>query len=457
MSRETIGTRIRYQLMGVAFLLVVALFFVVTVASYRKAFTPTVPVSLETDYVGNQLRVGADVKIRGMVVGEVSSISSDGDGAVLGLALRPDTVDAVPANVSARLLPKTLFGERYVALQPPADPARDRLSEGDVIPQDRSGTAIELERVLSGLMPLLQAVRPEKVASTLNALSQALDGRGEQFGATLVRLDQYLRDIEPSLPDLKADIAALASVSETFADAAPDLVRSMSNLATTSRTFLEQQDNLRSLSASLTNAAVDLTSFLEVNRSNLINLVSASRPTAELLARYSPEYPCMLKQIAERVGDAEYAFGKGHEHPNMMRVTLEFTANRGKYLPGVDDPEFNDNRGPRCYAQVPHPGVFPQYPPDGPLDDGSSKPPPPRKQNGETYILPGSTGGTAAGTTSPQSVNTTTTPSVANSTAEHDLVGLLTSSVLGGAPEDVPGWIRFLVAPVYRGIEVTVR
>lgn len=452
MSAEKIGTRIRYQLMGIAFLLVVALFFVVTVASYRKAFTTTVPVSLQTDHVGNQLRVGADVKVRGMVVGEVSSISADGDRAVLGLALRPDTMDALPANVSARLLPKTLFGERYVALQPPADAERRRLSEGDVIPQDRSSVAIELERVLNGLMPLLQAVRPEKLASTLNSLSQALEGRGEQFGATLVRLDRYLRDIEPSLPDLKADIAALASVSETFAEAAPDLVRSMSDLSTTSRTLLEQQAGLRNLSASLTSASVDLTSFLQVNRDNLINLVAAAEPTVELLARYSPEYPCMLRQVAERAPDAAAAFGKGKEHPNMMRVTMEITANRGKYLPGVDDPEFNDKRGPRCYAQVPHPGVFPQYPPDGPIDDGSVKPAPPRQRNGETYILPGSTGGT----TSPQSAGTPA-PTVANSPAEHRLVGLLVSSVLGSSPEDVPGWASFLVAPVYRGMEVTVR
>ena len=56
-----------------------------------------------------------------------------------------------------------------------------------MIAQDRSATAVEVERVLDDLLPLLQAVQPQKLATTLGALSQALQGRGEQLGQTLVR------------------------------------------------------------------------------------------------------------------------------------------------------------------------------------------------------------------------------------------------------------------------------
>ncbi|MFD1049940.1 MlaD family protein, partial [Kibdelosporangium lantanae] len=108
------STRIRYQLLGLVFLLIVALFVYLTVASYRKAFTPVAMVTLQTDHVGNQLQAGADVKVRGMIVGEVRDIRAMGDHAEMDLAMQPDKLDAIPANVSARLLPKTLFGERYV-------------------------------------------------------------------------------------------------------------------------------------------------------------------------------------------------------------------------------------------------------------------------------------------------------------------------------------------------------
>jgi virulence factor Mce-like protein len=138
------------------------------------------------------MRVSADVKIRGVIVGEVGSIRSLGDHASLELALQPDKISAIPANVSARLLPKALFGERYVALQIPDKPTHGHLAAGDVI-GDRNSTAIELEKVLGDVMPLLQAVQPQKLSSTLTAVSTALQGRGAQLGQTLMGLSDYGR------------------------------------------------------------------------------------------------------------------------------------------------------------------------------------------------------------------------------------------------------------------------
>jgi len=102
----------RRRLSGIAFLVVIALLVELTVALYQKRFTPVVDVALRTDRAGNQLTVHADVKLRGIVIGEVRKISSKGDGAVLRLALKPESVGLVPRDVQAQLLPKTLFGEK---------------------------------------------------------------------------------------------------------------------------------------------------------------------------------------------------------------------------------------------------------------------------------------------------------------------------------------------------------
>ncbi|MGO4342701.1 MlaD family protein, partial [Pedococcus sp. 2YAF34] len=128
---------------GVVFLLVVGVLCSLSVAAYGHAFTRVVRVTLETDRIGSQLRTGSDVKIRGVIVGEVRSIEVTARGARLGLALKPEMVGVVPAGVSARLLPKTLFGERFVDLvTPPAGAAGAAgagraIRAGDVIGQDR--------------------------------------------------------------------------------------------------------------------------------------------------------------------------------------------------------------------------------------------------------------------------------------------------------------------------------
>jgi phospholipid/cholesterol/gamma-HCH transport system substrate-binding protein len=438
MSREI---PVRYQLYGLVFLAIVGLLVALSIGFYRKAFTPIVAVTLETDHVGNQLPVHADVKLRGLIVGEVRSIRPQGDHAVLDLALDPDLVGRIPSNVSARLLPKTLFGERYVALQSPRQPARP-IAEGDVITQDRTSSAIEIEKVLNDLMPVLQAVQPDKLALTLGAMSTALDGRGKQLGETMVALNAYLEQITPALPDLRANIEKLSIVADTYADAAPDLLQALSDLTTTTQTIVEQRAGLSELFTTLTVASTDLGNFLAANQSNLINLSATARPTLAVLAKYAPEYPCLLQQLVDAIPAADRAFGKGTAHPNVSRVTIEITANRGKYLPGVDTPRFDDKRGPRCYPVAKPPAKFPQYPPEGPLKDGSTKPPPPRSDRPKDFqpTVPSAAGA----------------PVLANTPAEQELLAALLAPSLGVMPQDVPAWSSLLVGPLFRGAEVSL-
>lgn len=443
MNASILRRRLWHQLLGLIFVLVCALFVVSTVAIYKKEFTPVSLVRLETDHVGNQLGAGSDVKIRGVEVGEVRSVNALGDHAAIELALDPDKLSAIPANVSARLLPKTLFGERYVALQMPAQPSSRHIAAGDVITQDRSSAAIELEQVLDDVLPLLQAVQPQKLSATLSAVSTALQGRGRQLGQTLDQLSDYLGRLNPSLPDIKADITGFASVTDVYNQAAPDFLQALSDLTTTSKTLVDEQQQLSEVFQSVSTVSEDLTGFLKVNENNIIRLTTTAQSTLDVLAKYAPEYPCMLQQFADSVPRAYEAFGYGTDQMN--HVTIRFIADRTKYLPGVDEPKYTDKRGPRCYPQVVAPGRWPQYPPGGPVQDGSSHPAVPPGENAplpSNGIIQGGSG---------------TTGSAANSPAEQQLIGTLLAPELNTTPDQVPDWASLLVGPLYRGAEVDVQ
>ncbi|HET9256913.1 MAG TPA: MlaD family protein, partial [Pseudonocardiaceae bacterium] len=161
--------KLRRRLIGVVFLLVFALLVWLSVALYNKQFTPVAMVTLYTDAVGNEMHLGADVVVRGVQVGEVREISAVGTGARLELAIQPAMVPHIPANVTALMVPTTLFGERQVYLVMPVQPVPARLTDGSVISQDRSADAVELEKVLNNLLPLLRASEPDKLSITLTA------------------------------------------------------------------------------------------------------------------------------------------------------------------------------------------------------------------------------------------------------------------------------------------------
>ena len=348
-------SRISNHTYGVGFLAVLALLIGLSVAMFQQRFTPTVDVALLTDRIGSQLQVGSDVKLRGLVVGQVRSISVTSDGARLGLALDPDQVDLIPSDVHARLLPKTLFGERFVDLVSPAAgsaevAAAGHLQEGDVISQDHSSVAIELEKVFEDLLPLLRTVQPAKLAATLNALASALEGRGEQLGHNLVLVDDYFKQLNPELPTIKADISGLADLASTYATAAPDLVTAAHNLVTTNTTIVEKKDDLAGFLASTAGFANTTADFLDANGERIIQVGRVNRPTLETFARYSPEYPCLTAAMVNWIPRIDEAW-----RDDTFHITIETSPQRPGYHPG-EEPRWGEDRGPNCYALPDHYG-----------------------------------------------------------------------------------------------------
>jgi phospholipid/cholesterol/gamma-HCH transport system substrate-binding protein len=434
---------IRRRLLGVGFLVIVASLIALSIAMYNKAFTPVVKVKLQTDKVGNQLAVLGDVKVRGLQVGEIRRITPTANGAELELALDPSKVDQIPRNVTAQFIPKTLFGDRYISLQIPNDPATQHLREGDVIGQDKSTKAVELEAALEHLLPVLQAVQPEKLSSTLTAIATALDGRGKQLGDTLTDIGKLVGDLNPHLPQLQHDIKALADLSDNYTEALPDLVTALSDLTVTSKTIVEQRANLDSLYSTLTTSTKDLQAFLQANKGNLIQLADTSRPTLNLLAKYAPEVPCFMGQMASLVDPANQLLGRDGGPPG-LRATIEIVVNRGPYNPAKDTPKFDDHRGPRCYDPKDYCNPFPEQPPEGPLKDGTSPTPPP-KQSCDKKPPPA---------TIPQSANGL---GLANSPGENELLANLLAPDIGRQPDEMPGWSSLLVGPLFRGAEVSFK
>ena len=96
------GAAIRRRLQGVAFLVVLALLLGLRVATYQKAFTDVATVTLKTDTIGNQLQEASDVKVRGVIVGEVREVKAASDGATIDAGHRPDLPASRSRPTSAR-------------------------------------------------------------------------------------------------------------------------------------------------------------------------------------------------------------------------------------------------------------------------------------------------------------------------------------------------------------------
>ncbi|MER5179407.1 MCE family protein [Streptomyces sp. NPDC002896] len=413
--------RARLRLYGIVFIAVIALLLGLSVATYQQVFTPAVRITLEADTLGNQLDPRADVKLRGLLVGEVRSVRADGEKATLDIALKPEQIAQIPADVQARLLPKTLFGEKYVDLVVPRGSSGRAIRAGDVITQDRTRVGMEVQQLLNDLLPLLRAVQPGKLNATLSAFADALEGRGDRIGDNLTRVERYLHRLNPHMPSIREDISRFADVAEVYADAAPDLMRILRNTVTTSRTVVEKQDQLAAALATTATVAGTADDFLGENGDRLITLGRVSRPTLELFARYSPEYPCLLEGLVRQDKAADETYRGGEMH-----ITLEVVRQQSPYEPG-EEPRYAERSGPNCRG-LPHPQVPAGKPK---LNDGT------KSGSSDSGALPGGL-------------------NVSSTEAEQRAIGSLVAPVMGVPADEVPPVATLLFGPMARGTAVSV-
>ncbi|KAA1427818.1 MCE family protein [Nocardioides antri] len=348
----------RKPILGLVYLLVVGLLIVGSIAIYAKAlpWQHATRVTVVAGRVGLELNPHSDVKLQGMRVGEVREISSDGKTATVELALDDDKLELIPANIDAAIVPKTLFGEKYVDLRVPDDPVSERLSEGGVIRQSR--TSVEIGQLFARVVPLLRSLRPDQLSMVLGSLADAVDGRGAQIGRTLNQLSDYLTAMSPSLDTLGHDLHQLAKTVEVYADSAPEIVGLLESSAHISRDLLlgEQQQFehfLRDLGAMSERAE----GVLARNSERLVVLSGSARRILALLDEYAAALPCTISGL--RTFETLMNQVVGTQGP-YLNVRIEMEVNREPYRypddlptnPGSD--AHNSNLPPEVPSWAPH-------------------------------------------------------------------------------------------------------
>lgn len=419
-----------HKLLGVAFILILLAGVWFTYAVFSKKFTDYDEVKLETSNIGLQLPSRADVKIRGVIVGEVLDFTANAGGAEVTLGIYPSQIDTIPSNVTASILPKTLFGEKYVALDVPENPSPQHLEAGATI--ERTQVSVEVEKVLSDLYPLLRTVQPADINMTLNAMATALEGRGNQLGENLETVDSYLRRINPQIPAFVQDLKMTAQVSDTYAQVMPQIADILDNTVKTGTTLEDREAKLHALFDDVSSFADTAKGFLDANGENMIRLSHVGQEQFRVFAKYAPEFSCLTRGIVN-AGKLQAEAFRGF----VLHIVLETLPNQPRSYGPQDKPHYGESRGPNC-LHLPNPPWSQSNPvrhqPD--FNDGVDEP----TGKGTDRVAPNAYFQNSVG-----------------SSQESDLLRSLLGPALGVSASDVPDLGLLLVGPMARGAEVSLR
>lgn len=269
-------TRADYAKRGVVSILVVAV--ILGLIFFKTSGTIGGPdeITARLTNAGGSLGKGADVKMRGLIVGRVTDISrDDAPGCVSGgtaaaaqnasatvggsdkainlacvdvtIAMDPGMLGKIPNNVVARILPATVFGTSYVDLKTYGASAPQMLRAGAVVPADARQETLELQKALDDIDRLVKVINPAKLDATLTAAASALSGRGAEIGSLIDGLNTLLTRLSPKMPLLRSDLGALAVNLGVLQQAAPALLDGVGDSLGTLKAIAVQQASLATL------------------------------------------------------------------------------------------------------------------------------------------------------------------------------------------------------------------
>jgi phospholipid/cholesterol/gamma-HCH transport system substrate-binding protein len=353
-------------LTGLAALVAIVAVVALAIGLFRGSFTETVPVTVVSERAGLVMNPDAKVKMRGVEVGKVASISTKPDGsAVLKLDMNPSQLHLIPSNVDVDITSTTVFGAKYVELVPPKDPSSQKLHGGQVIEGQHVTT--EINTVFQRLVTVLDKIDPAKLNETLGAVATAFDGRGEKLGRTLEDFNAFLAKINPSLPNLAHDIEASVSAFSAYGDAAPDLVATFDNSISLSNSIVDEQQNLDEFLISSIGLADIGNEVIGGNRQALSDTLRVLVPTTTLAGEYHETLGCSIGGLVP--------FVRGINQYSHILFNASLTMGTERYRYPEDLPKVAATTGGRSFCrELGLPNVPPEFRPPYLVADTGTNP-----------------------------------------------------------------------------------
>ena len=288
-----------YRVAGVVVFLVGALVLWLVFLQYSGDFTAKTQLTMLSDRAGLVMDPGTKVTYNGVQIGRVADITEvERDGkpaAKFTLDVYPKYLHLIPANVDAKIVATTVFGEKYVSMTAPENPLPQRITPRNVI--DARSVTTEITTLFQTITSIAEKVDPVKINLTLSAAAQALSGLGDKFGQSIINGSAALDEVNPRMPTVRHDIQQLAALGDTYADASPDLFGFLNNAVTTAHTLHGQEKDLDQAllaAAGFGHAGADIFNrggpYLARGAADLV-------PSAQLLDTYSPELLCAVRNL----------------------------------------------------------------------------------------------------------------------------------------------------------------
>ena len=304
----------------------VALVLVMLPGQEKKYLTASFPRTVS-------LYEGSDVRILGVPVGQVESVTPSGTDVTVRMWY--DAKYKVPADAQAVIISPAIVGDRFVQLTPVYDGGPE-LEHDATLTDRQTSTPLELDEIYQSIDDLTVALGPEG-ANSEGALTRLLDttarnfaGQGEQFNQTIKdlgkltgTLDNNKEELFGTVRQMERFVSALAANDRT--------VRQFNESLAAAASMLEgERDDLAAALENLGVAMQQVTSFVRENRDSLSDNIEGLQVVSKILVK-------QRDALSETLNVAPLALNNLFHTYNPATGTLDTRANVGENIAALEN------------------------------------------------------------------------------------------------------------------------
>ncbi|MDX1873880.1 MCE family protein [Mycolicibacterium sp. 120266] len=281
------------------------------------------PLSIDAYFTSvTGVYAGDEVRIAGVKVGNIASITPAGDRVKMGLTVHHGV--SVPANANAVIVAPNLISARFVQLTPAYEDAGPTMASGAVIPIERTAAPVEWDEVKRQLTRLATDLGPRSDVSTTSAgrfidsAANAMNGNGVKLRDTLAQLSGAGRILAGNSGDLVAVIENLQTFVTALRDSNEQIVQFQGRLATVSSVLNGSRSDLDSALRNVADVVGEVQQFVSQTRD----------PASEQIQRLAD----VTSNLVQHKQDLEQIL---HVAPNALANTVNFFDPRDGAINGV--------------------------------------------------------------------------------------------------------------------------
>jgi phospholipid/cholesterol/gamma-HCH transport system substrate-binding protein len=253
----------------------------------------------------SNLLPGADVRVAGVKVGEVTGVSLH--GTVVQAAFKMKGVQ-LGRDTSAAIQIQTLLGQNYIAL---TTHGGGSFQPGQTIPVSRTSTPFDVVAAFSGLSRHVAAINTQQLAHSFDVLASAFGHSAPEVKPTLDGLYRLSRTIASRNAQLSALLANANNVTGVLASRDVQVRKLIDDGDLILQTLNQQSAVIHALLVNTASLASQLTQLVEENRAILAPTLAHLQTVIAILHKDQFDLVDTFHLLAPFVRDFSNTLGSG--------------------------------------------------------------------------------------------------------------------------------------------------